>query len=179
MPAIPIMLWFLVSIFGAIIVFLIISYNRLVRDKHRVLSGWSDIDVQLKRRHDLVPKLVAAVKQYADYEQATLQAVIELRRRANGQDNVTTRSSLENQLSDSLFSIYALAENYPDLKSNQGYLDLQQQISEIERDIHFSRRYYNGAVNHLNTRIETFPDLIIAQLLQFKPADYFELQESS
>lgn len=173
------MIWFFLIFSIAILIFLVISYNRLVRDKHRVFSGWSDIDVQLKRRHDLIPKLVAAIEQYANYEQATLQAVIELRQQAGGQDDIGMRSKLENALSGSLFSIYALAEDYPDLKSNQGYLDLQKQISEIEHDIHFSRRYYNGAVNHLNTRIETFPDLIVARLLNFSPAEYFELQETT
>lgn len=162
----------------AILVFLIISYNRLVRDKHRVHAGWSDIDVQLKRRHDLIPKLVTAVQQYAGYEQATLTAITELRRHAGTEDAIPQRSSLENELSQSLFSIFALAEDYPDLKTNQSYLDLQSQISEVERDIQFARRYYNGAVNNLNTRIETFPDLIVARLLNFRPADYFELEET-
>lgn len=169
------MSWILLSIAGLVLVFLVISYNRLVRDKHRVFSGWSDIDVQLKRRHDLIPKLVSAIKQYADYEQATLEAVVELRKRASGQNDVNTRSELENRLSGSLFSIFALAEDYPDLKSNESYLQLQREISQVEQDIHFARRYYNGAVNNLNTRIETFPDLIVARLLRFKPADYFEL----
>jgi len=174
------MLWITVSILlSTAIVFLIISYNRLIRDKHRVFSGWSDIDVQLKRRHDLIPKLVAAIKQYADYEKATLQAVVELRQRASGQNNVNIRSKLENELSGSLFSIFALAEDYPDLKSNEGYLNLQQEISQIEQDIHFARRYYNGAVNHLNTRIETFPDLIVARLFRFEPAVYFELEQTT
>jgi LemA protein len=173
------MSWVIFLIITVILVFLVISYNRLVRDKHRVLSGWSDIDVQLKRRHDLIPKLVTAVKQYASFEQATLEAVIELRKRAKNQDDVNTRGQLENQITSSLFSIFALAEDYPDLKSNEGYLHLQQEISQVEQDIHFARRYYNGAANHLNTRIETFPDLIVARLLRFKPADYFELEQNS
>jgi len=169
------MMWGILLISSAILIFLIISYNRLVRDKHRVFSGWSDIDVQLKRRHDLIPKLVTAVKQYAGFEQATLEAVTELRRQARTQENVKTRGKIESQLSGSLFSIFALAEDYPDLKSNEGYLNLQQEISQVEQDIHFARRYYNGAVNQLNTRIDTFPDLIVARLLRFKPAEYFEL----
>ena len=173
------MIWILSSLFGALLILFIVLYNRLVRDNHRVLSGWSDIDVQLKRRHDLIPKLVDAVKQYADFEQATLNAVTELRSRAGNESNAGTRSSLETQLSGSLFSIFALAEDYPDLKSNESYLDLQQEISEVEHDIQFARRYYNGAVNNLNTRIESFPDMIVARLLNFKPAEYFELEETS
>ena len=172
------MIWLSLAPIIFVIIVLIISYNRLVGDKHRVLAGWSDIDVQLKRRHDLIPKLVQAIQQYARYEQATLQAVTELRQQAQQPTDISTRSQLENSISGSLFSLYAVAENYPDLKSNQNYLDLQQQITLVEKDIHFARRYFNGAVNRLNTRIETFPDLIIARLLRFKPASYFELQES-
>jgi len=172
------MIWLSLAPIIFVIIVLIISYNRLVGDKHRVLAGWSDIDVQLKRRHDLIPKLVQAIQQYARYEQATLQAVTELRQQAQQPTDISTRSQLENSISGSLFSLYAVAENYPDLKSNQNYLDLQQQITLVEKDIHFARRYFNGAVNRLNTRIDTFPDLIIARLLRFKPASYFELQES-
>ncbi|MBC8210067.1 MAG: LemA family protein [Gammaproteobacteria bacterium] len=172
------MIWLSLAPILFVIIVLIISYNRLVSDKHRVLAGWSDIDVQLKRRHDLIPKLVQAIQQYARYEQATLQAITELRQQARQQTDIGTRSQLENNISGSLFSLYALAENYPDLKSNQNYLDLQQQVTLVEQDIHFARRYFNGAVNKLNTRIETFPELIVARLLRFKPASYFELQES-
>ncbi len=170
------MLWATLLILFPLLIILIISYNRLVREKHRVFSGWSDIDVQLKRRHDLIPKMVTAVKQYASFEQAALEAVTELRRQARTQENVKTRGQIESQLSGSLFSIFALAEDYPDLKSNKSYLHLQQEITAVEQDIHFARRYYNGAVNQLNTRIDTFPDLIVARLLRFKPADYFELE---
>lgn len=172
------MIWFTVLIPSIILVILIIAYNRLVRDKHRVFSGWSDIDVQLKRRHDLIPKLVSAIKQYANYEQATLSKVTELRHQAQLLNKAAERAGLENQLTESLISIYALAEDYPELKSNEGYLDLQRQISEVERDIQFSRRYYNGSVNQWNTRLETFPDLIVARLLNFKPAEYFEFTET-
>jgi LemA protein len=172
------MIWITLLATSIILTILVIAYNRLVRDKHRVFSGWSDIDVQLKRRHDLIPKLVSAIKQYADYEQATISKVTELRHQAEVLQQAGERSGLENQLSTSLINIYALAEDYPELKSNQGYLDLQKQISEVERDIQFARRYYNGAVNNLNTRLETFPDLIVARLLKFKSAEYFEFMET-
>lgn len=173
------MIWIALLITSLLLTILIIAYNRLVRDKHRVFSGWSDIDVQLKRRHDLIPKLVTAIQQYADYEQATLSRVTELRHQAAVLQRAADRSGMENQLSESLISIFALAEDYPELKSNQGFLDLQQQISEVERDIQFARRYYNGAVNNINTRLETFPDLIVARLLNFKSAEYFEFMETS
>ena len=173
------MIWITLAVTSIILIILIVAYNRLVRDKHRVFSGWSDIDVQLKRRHDLIPKLVTAIQQYADYEQATLSRVTELRRQAEVLQQAGERSGVENQLTDSLIKIFALAEDYPELKSNQGYLDLQQQISEVERDIQFARRYYNGAVNNINTRLETFPDLVVARLLNFKPAEYFEFMETA
>ncbi len=173
------MIWITLAVSGIILLILIVAYNRLIRDKHRVFSGWSDIDVQLKRRHDLIPKLVTAIQQYADYEQATLSRVTELRRQAGDLQQASARAGVENQLTDSLIKIYALAEDYPELKSNQGYLELQQQISEVERDIQFARRYYNGAVNNINTRLETFPDLIVARLLNFKPAEYFEFMETA
>jgi LemA protein len=172
------MIWVALLITCIILTILIIAYNRLVRDKHRVFSGWSDIDVQLKRRHDLIPKLVSAIQQYANYEQATLSRVTELRHQAELLQQAGDRSNLENKLTASLVNIYALAEDYPELKSNQGYLDLQKQISEVERDIQFARRYYNGAVNNINTRLETFPDLIVARLVNFKPAEYFDFMES-
>ena len=172
------MLWFALLVSSIILTTLIVAYNRLVRDKHRVFSGWSDIDVQLKRRHDLLPKLVSTIKQYAEYEQSTLNHVTELRQQAQVLQQAGERSGVENQLSQSLIKIYALVEDYPELKANQSYLDLQHEITAVERDIQFARRYYNGAVNNLNTRLETFPDLIVASLLKFKPAEYFEFTET-
>jgi LemA protein len=172
------MIWISVTLFSLAIFFLVTSYNKLVRDRNRVFSGWSDIEVQLQRRHALIPKLVAAIRQYADYEQATLQTLTELRSRAKQSTDISERSELENHLSQSLFSVIAVVEDYPDLKSNQNFLDLQQQISEIEQAIHFARRYYNGAVNNWNTRLQTFPDIIVARLFRFKPAEYFEYKET-
>ncbi len=163
----------------SVVTLLIVSYNKLVRDRQRVLSGWSDIEVQLQRRHALIPKLVAAIRQYAQYEQTTLQTLTTLRQQAQMPAAVGERSALENKLNKGLFNVYAVAENYPDLKSNRQYLDLQRQISAIEKDIHFARRYYNGAVNNWNTRLQTFPDLIVARLLRYRPAEYFEYREAS
>ncbi len=172
-------LWIISLLLLLVVVLLTISYNKLVRDHQRVLSGWSDIEVQLQRRHALIPKLVAAVKQYAQYEQATLQTLTTLRQQAQMSANVDERGALENKLRQGLINVYAVAEKYPDLKSNRQYLDLQQQISAIEKDIHFARRYYNGAVNNWNTRLQTFPDLIVAQLLRYRPAQYFEYHETA
>lgn len=156
----------------------VIIYNRLVQDAHRVKSGWSDIEVQLKRRHDLIPKLVSAVKQYAAYETATLDAVTVLRSEAQKPNTVGDQASLETRLTDSLISIYALQENYPDLKANQSFLQLQTEITAVEGDIQFARRYYNGAVRNLNTRIDSFPDMLVASLFNYQQALYFELEEA-
>jgi LemA protein len=152
-------------------------FNRLVRDRNRVLAAWSDIDVQLKRRHDLIPKLVDAVRQYAAYEQSTLNALTELRARSEADGGAATRGPIEHELSAGLRRLIAVAENYPELKANANFLDLQQQLSTVETDIQYARRYYNGAVRNLNTRIDSFPDLIIARLFGYRYADYFQLEE--
>jgi LemA protein len=170
--------WIALALIGLVIIAGMIIYNRLVTDAQRVKSGWSDIEVQLKRRHDLIPKLVAAVKQYASYEQATLEAVTALRTEARQANAVGDQASLETRLSTSLISIYALQESYPELKASQSFLQLQTEITAVEGDIQFSRRYYNGAVRNLNTRIESFPDMLVARLFNYQPASYFELEEA-
>jgi LemA protein len=159
----------------ALIVYGIVIYNRLVRDRQRTRAGWSDIEVQLKRRHDLIPKLVDAVKQYAAYEQATLDQVTALRSRAVNMQAAARQGRLETDISQSLVSIFALQEAYPELKANRSFLRLQTDITDVETDIQFARRYYNGAVRNLNTRIETFPDLLIARIFAYRQAQYFEL----
>ncbi|MEJ2455571.1 MAG: LemA family protein [Candidatus Thiodiazotropha sp.] len=166
-----------VLIFIALLVWAVFIYNRLVRDRNRVLAGWSDIEVQLKRRHDLLPKLVNAVKQYAGYEQATLSTIVELRSRAAAAATVGDRGDLEAELGDGILRLLAIAEAYPDLKANQNFLDLQHNISEVENHIQYARRYYNGAVRNLNTRIDSFPDLLIAKAFGYRYAEYFALEK--
>jgi LemA protein len=168
--------WSVLAGITAFIIYAIVIYNRLVRDRQRMRAGWSDIEVQLKRRHDLIPKLVAAVKQYAAYEQATLDQVTALRSRAGDMQAAAQQGRLETDISLSLVSIFALQEAYPELKANQSFLQLQIDISNVEADIQFARRYYNGAVRNLNTRIETFPDLLVARLFAYRQAQYFELE---
>lgn len=170
--------WLVLLLVGLVLIAGVIIYNRLVQDAQRVKSGWSDIEVQLKRRHDLIPKLVSAVKQYAAYETATLDAVTVLRSEALHPNTVGDQATLETRLTDSLISIYALQENYPDLKANQSFLQLQAEITAVEGDIQFSRRYYNGAVRNLNTRIDSFPDMLVANLFNYQQALYFELEEA-
>ncbi len=169
--------WIAVAAIIATVVYAITIYNYLVRDRQRTRAGWSDIEVQLKRRHDLIPKLVGAVKQYAAYEQATLDQVTTLRNKAVNPRGVEQQGELEKSISRSLVSIFALQEDYPELKANQSFLQLQTDISAVEADIQFARRYYNGAVRNLNTRIESFPDLVVARLFNYEPAQYFEFEE--
>ena len=171
--------WGLLVAAVAVLVYGVVIYNRLVVDRQRTLAGWSDIEVQLKRRHDLIPKLIAAVKQYAAYEQATLDQVTALRARASDLQGASDQARAERGVSQGLVSIYALREAYPELKADQSFLQLQAEISTVEGDIQFARRYYNGAVRNLNTRIDSFPDLLLARLFKFRAADYFEFDETA
>ena len=168
--------WLIGLVGIGLLVWAVAIYNLLVRDRARVLAAWSDIDVQLKRRHDLIPKLIDAVRQYAAYEQATLTTVTELRVEAERTQDVSRLAATEGQIGSGLRKLIALAEQYPDLKANQSFLDLQQQLSAVEDHIQYARRYYNGAVRNLNTRIDSFPDTLIAGSFRFRPAAYFEME---
>lgn len=176
------MLWIL-SVIGALGVVLIVIYNRLVRDRIRVASAWSDIDVQLKRRHDLLPNLVAAVSQYASYEQAALESITELRARSEQASRLGAGASeiavVETALSAGMGKLFALVESYPDLKADANFLDLQRNISDVEQHIQYARRYYNAAVRALNTRIDSFPDLLVAKAFGYRHAEYFEIDDVS
>lgn len=152
----------------------VIIYNRLIRSRNRVGTAWSDIDVQLQRRHDLVPRLVTAVDQYAKYERATLEAVTELRTEAMQQAGVRTRGKVEQKLSAGIERIIALAENYPDLKANENFLNLQNELVETENYLQFARRYYNGSVRDYNTMTESVPSNIVANLFNFTQREFFQ-----
>ena len=171
--------WLPISALLALCIYAILIYNRLVRDRQRTFAGWSDIEVQLKRRHDLIPKLVDAVRRYAAYEQATLDRVTALRGEASEIRSTAEQGRLESGISEGILSIFALQEAYPELKADQSFLQLQTDISEVEADIQFARRYYNGAVRNLNTRIESFPDLLLARLFGYRQAAYFEFDVST
>ena len=171
--------WLVYLLFGGLGLYAVYLYNLLVRDRQRTLAGWSDIEVQLKRRHDLVPKLVEAVRRYAAYEQATLDRVTRQRSAAEELRAAPEQGRSERDLSAGLVSIFALQEAYPELKADQSFLQLQTDISAVEADIQFARRYYNGAVRNLNTRIDSFPDLLLARLLGYRPAQYFEFDQSA
>jgi len=156
----------------------VISYNLLVRDRNRVMTAWSDIDVQLKRRYDLIPKLVEAVNQYASYEAATLEVLTKIRSSGKLAPAVADRGRMERQLDGELRELIALAESYPDLKANRSFLDLQHNLTEVEKTIQYARRYYNGCVRNLNVRIESLPDMFVARMFNFLQADYFELEDN-
>jgi LemA protein len=152
----------------------IVLYNRLIRGRNRVSTAWSDIDVQLQRRYDLVPQLVKAVDQYAKYERATLEAVTQLRAEAMQQADVRARGKVEEQLGAGLGRLIALAESYPDLKANENFLNLQNELVETENYLQFARRYYNGSVRDYNTMIESIPSNIVAGLFRFSQRDFFQ-----
>jgi len=152
----------------------VVIYNRLIRSRNRVDTSWSDIDVQLQRRHDLIPRLVTAVDQYAKYERATLEAVTELRAEAMQQADVRALGRAEEKLSAGIGRLIALAENYPDLKANENFLNLQNELVETENYLQFARRYYNGSVRDYNTMTETVPSNIVASTFNFEPKDFFQ-----
>lgn len=164
--------------FVVVITWLIIIYNLFVRDKNRVLAAWSDIDVQLKRRHDLIPKLIDAVKQYAAYESSTLSAITALRSESSEAVGIERKGQIESELSTKLHQLIALAEDYPDLKANRSFLDLQKNLTDVENHIQYARRYYNGTVRNLNIRVDSFPDMFIARIFRFVPAEFFDFEEA-
>lgn len=164
-------LFILVFMLAAAVVAL---YNRLIRSRNRVDTAWSDIDVQLQRRHDLIPNLVKAIDQYAGYERATLEAVTELRAEAMRVTGIDARGKAEEALSTGVQRLIVLAENYPDLKASENFLNLQNQLVETENYLQFARRYYNGSVRDYNTMTETVPSNIVASSFGFDTRSFFQ-----
>lgn len=158
-----------------LVVWAISVYNMLVQLKIRSDNAWADIDVQLKRRYDLVPNIVAAVEGYAKHEKSTLMAVVEARTKAIATDNISGKNQTENVLTTSLRSLFAVAENYPDLKANENFLKLQTSLIDIEETIQSARRYYNAVVRDLNTLIQMFPSSLIANAFHFQKYEFFQL----
>jgi LemA protein len=161
----------------ALAVVTLVIYNGLVQLKVRAESAWSDIDVQLKRRHDLVPNLVETVKGYASHEKGTFEAVVEARSRAMSAQSPAARAEAENMLTGALKSLFALAEAYPQLRAAENFGQLQQQLSSIEDAIQNARRYYNAVVRDLNTKIQQFPSNVIARAFGFREREFFEIGE--
>lgn len=172
------MIWLVVI--GVVVVFALFSiavYNGLVRARQQTRNAWSQIDVQLKRRYDLVPNLVETAKAYMKHEQQTLEAVVKARQLAINASTVADQSRAENMLTASLRSLFAVSENYPDLKANENMLRLQEELTSTENRIGFARQGYNDSVASYNTRVESFPGNLFAGLGGFKMAEYFELED--
>ena len=165
---------------GAILLlYLIVAYNGLVRIRNGVQEAWAQIDVQLKRRYDLIPNLVETVKGYAGHEKGTLEAVIKARQVGIDASGIKDQAMAENMITGALKSLFALSEAYPDLKANQNFLSLQEELSSTENKIGFARQYYNNQVRIMNTRVEMFPTNIVAGMFGFKRAEFFELEEEA
>jgi LemA protein len=171
--------WIVIGVIVLLVIFAIATYNRLVRLRNRVEAAWSQIDVQLKRRYDLIPNLVETVKGYAAHERETLEAVITARQQTAQADNVQDRAQAENMLTGALRQLFAVSEAYPDLKANQNFLALQEELTGTESRIAFSRQFYNEQVLAYDNAIETFPSNIFAGAFNFKPEPYFEVEEAS
>lgn len=155
----------------------ILTYNRLVAFRNRTKEAWSDIDVQLKRRYNLIPNLVETVKGYAAHERQVFEKVTQARSQAMGAQTVKEKGQAENFLSSTLKSLFAVAENYPDLKASVNFLELQRELRDTEDKIQAARRFYNTNVRDLNIKIETFPANIVAGIFRFKKMDFFEIEE--
>lgn len=171
------LLYILVGIVALVLIWGVFAYNRFVALVMRTKEAWADIDVQLKRRYDLIPNLINTVKGYAKHEQGTLDKVTQARVRAMEAGSTEERAKAENMLTETLKSLFAVAEAYPDLKANQNFLELQRELSDTENKIQAARRFYNTNVRDLNTALETFPSNIIGNMFRFQPRDFFELGE--
>ena len=169
----------LLVIFAVLGVWLMASYNGLVRLRNLVEEAWSGIDVQLKRRANLIPNLIETVKGYMGHERELLERVTELRSKAMNAEKIGEKAKLEGELSRSLMNVLAVAEGYPDLKANQNFLDLQAELAKIEDEIQLARRYYNGTVRNLNIKIESFPSNLVANMFHFTKAEFFEIEDEA
>ena len=164
---------------AALAAWAVFAYNRLVRLRNQVRAGWSDIDVQLMRRHDLVPRLVEAVRAYAGHEKAVLENVTELRAQAMQTSSPARLAGLEGQLEAGLGRLMLLKEAYPDLKASENFLKLQNDLVEVEDHLQYARRFYNGAVRANNDAVQRFPDLVVARSFSFGEAEFYEADEGS
>jgi len=168
--------WIILGIVVLAIIALIVMYNRLVAKRVQCENAWSQIDVQLKRRHDLIPNLVETVKGYASHERETLDAVIQARSQAVDASSVKEQGQAEGLLSAALGKLFALSEAYPDLKANQNFAQLQEELASTENKIGFARQHYNDTVSRYNTAVQSFPANVIAGMFNFKERDFFEIE---
>lgn len=173
------LLYIVLGVAVVLVLWVVVSYNRFVTLVQRAKEAWADIDVQLKRRYDLIPNLVEAVKGYAAHEKTVFEKVTQARSAAmNAGGGLEERGKAENMLSGALKSLFAVAEAYPDLKANQNFLSLQTELSDTENKIQAARRFYNGNVRDLNTSIQSFPGNVIAGYFHFEPREFFELGDA-
>jgi len=170
--------YIILAIIVLAVIWVIMAYNGLVRLKNQVENAWRQIDVQLKRRHDLIPNLVKTVKGAMEFERGTLERVIAARSKAVDATGMSDKGLAENMLTEALGKLFALVENYPDLKSNDNVLKLQEELTSTENRIGFSRQFYNDIVTQFNTRQDVFPSKVIAGSFGFKKADYFQVEEA-
>ena len=170
------MLWVILIIIVLLILFVISIYNGLVTSRQKVKNAWSQIDVQLQRRFDLIPNLVETVKGYMEHEEGVLTKVTQLRSSWANAKSVSEKAQIDNELSGTLKTIMAVSENYPDLKANQNFSELQEELRSTENKISYSRQFYNDAVTMYNTKLETFPSNLIASSFNFKPESLFEAE---
>ncbi len=167
------------AVVGILLLFLVVTYNRLVKLRNRIEAAWAQIDVQLKRRHDLIPNLVETVKGYAAHERQVFENVTQARANAINAQGPAEQAQAENMISGALKSLFAVSEAYPDLKANQNFLSLQEELSGTEGRISYARQYYNDAVLRMNTKIQSFPSNILAGMFGFKEHEYFEADDTS
>jgi len=164
---------------GVLVIFGIAIYNSLIQLRNRCENAWAQVDVQLRRRYDLIPNLVETVKGYARHEREVFERVTEARARAINASTVAEQGQAENQLTSALKSLFAVVENYPELKANQNFLLLQEELAGTESKIAFARQFYNDSVMKYNIRLQIFPARLIAQWFGFKPKEYFEIEEAA
>ena len=169
-------MWIALIIIAVLVVAIIGVYNNLVRLRQKVKNSWSQIDVQLQRRFDLIPNLVDTVKAYMEHENDVLTKIAELRTSWANAGSVAEKANLDNELSGALKTIMAVSENYPDLKANQNFSELQQELQNTENKISFSRQFYNDSVTMYNTKLEVVPSNIIASMFNFKPEELFKVE---
>jgi LemA protein len=170
-------LWIAVIVVALLVAFIVYLFNRLVSLRNRVDNGWSQIDVQLRRRYDLIPNLVEAVKGYAAHEREVFEHVAEARAAAVNAAGVDNQAQAENAITAGLRRLFAVAENYPELKANQNFLALQEELSGTESKIAYARQFYNDQVMRLNTAIQSFPSNVVASLFHFVPREFFNIEE--
>jgi LemA protein len=171
--------WLIIAVVAAAAAYVIVVFNRLIRARNLVREGWSGIDVQLRRRSDLVPNLVETVKAYAAHERGLFDEIAQKRTSAMNATDIAGKSAAEHELQGALRRLFAVAEAYPQLKANQNFLALQNQIAELEDQLQMARRYYNGTVRDFNTDIQSFPDVLVARVLGFQVEHFFQTDAAS